>query len=195
MERNCGTRSSHQESKRKESLRRGKWESVFSGNTHGQCSEGDSRSFSHEQASGNRGGGQRRRGQSSSPAPNSKAKTDEGRGKPSKESGNKEESSSVKRSKSPCRFRICKNPSCKFWHPPVCQKYKSKKDANMATNAISDMMRQKEGAKGLVAILKESTQMGCVSQDSHPRKSTPRAKRKIGIKTRRQILHRHLAPN
>ena len=48
----------------------------------------------------------------------------------------------------------------------------------METSAISDMLRQKEpskrskkgGAKGSVAILEESIQLGCVSQDSFPRK-------------------------
>ena len=30
---------------------------------------------------------------------------------------------------------------------------------------------KKGGAKGSVALLKESVQLGCVSQDSHPRKS------------------------
>ena len=48
----------------------------------------------------------------------------------------------------------------------------------MATNAISDMLRQKEeankkskkgGAKRSVAILHGSTQLGCVSQDYYPR--------------------------
>ena len=35
-----------------------KWESVFSGTAQGQCSKGDSCSFSHDkQASGNSGGG------------------------------------------------------------------------------------------------------------------------------------------
>ena len=50
----------------------------FQWKSHGQSSKGDSCSFSHEPASGNRGGGQRRKGQSFSPAPNSKAKTDGG---------------------------------------------------------------------------------------------------------------------
>ena len=54
---------------------------------------------------------------------------------------------------------------------------------------------KKGGAKGSVALLKESIQLGCVSQDSHPRKSILRKKRKIGIKSRRQILQGHLAPN
>ena len=46
---------------------------------HGQCSEGDSCSFSHDAlASGNKGKGQRRRGRSSSPASRSKAKQTDG---------------------------------------------------------------------------------------------------------------------
>ena len=54
--------------------------------------------------------------------------------------------------------------------------------------------KSKKGvAKASVALLKESTQLGCVSQDSHPRKSILRERGKIGIKTRRQILQRHLA--
>ena len=36
-----------------------------------------------------------------------------------------------------------KIPSCQFWHPQVCQR----KDVYMATNDISDMLRQKEKAK------------------------------------------------
>ena len=42
----------------------------------GQCSKGDSCSFSHEWATGNSGGIHRQKAQSSSPAPDSKAKTD-----------------------------------------------------------------------------------------------------------------------
>ena len=61
----------------------------------------------------------------------------------------------------------------------------------MATNAIFDMLRQKEkpskkskkgGAKGSVAILKELIQLGCVSQDSCPRKSVLREEGKLGSK-------------
>ena len=48
--------------------------------------------------------------------------------------------------------------------------------------------------KGSLATLKESTQLGCVSQDSHPRKSIT-GRRNIGIEVHRQILQRHLAPN
>ena len=47
-----------------------------------------------------------RKGRSSSPAPNLKAKTDEWREKSSKTSRNKEESSSDKRSENPCRYKL-----------------------------------------------------------------------------------------
>ena len=40
--------------------------------------------------------------------------------------------------------QIRKNPSCGFWHPPACLNYKSEKGCVMATNAISDKLRQKE---------------------------------------------------
>ena len=33
--------------------------------------------------------------------------------------------SSLDKSEIPCRFKFCKNPSCKFWHPPVCLDYRS----------------------------------------------------------------------
>ena len=39
---------------------------------------------------------------------------------------------------------------------------------------------KKGGAKGSVALEKESTQFGCVSQDSYPRKSFLRGKGKLG---------------
>ena len=118
----------------------------FQWKAHGQCSKGDSCSFSHDtMASGSGGKGQRAKGRSSSPAPNPKAKTDGEGQKPSRESGNKEESSLDKRSEIPCRFRICKNPSCRFWHPPVCLNCKSESGcAHMAINAISDMLRQRK---------------------------------------------------
>ena len=62
----------------------------------------------------------------------------------------------------------------------------------MATNAISDRLRQKEsparsrrkgGAKGSVALFKESTHLGCASQDSYPRKSILREEGKLGSNT------------
>ena len=70
----------------------------FQWKAHGQCSKGDSCSFSHGPllASGNRGSCQRRKGRSSSPASHPKAKQTDG------EIGDKEENSD-KRSQILCR--------------------------------------------------------------------------------------------
>ena len=80
----------------------------------GECSKGDSCRSSHNkpvQADLYRS--QRRKGWSSSPAPNSKAKTDEGGEKSSKTFSNKEGSSPHKTSEIPFRY-IKKNPSVNF---------------------------------------------------------------------------------
>ena len=102
-------KSSHQESKReRKPTLRGKWV-CFQWKAHRQCSKGDSCSFSHDRlAQGDLYGGQRRKGRSSSPAPNSKAKIDEGRETSSNTSGNREEISSDKRSNILCRNKNCK---------------------------------------------------------------------------------------
>ena len=64
-------------------------------------------------------------------------------------------------------------------------------DAHMAKNADSDTLRlmgqpskksKKSGVKGSVALSKESTQLGCVSQESYPRKSIPREPGMLGSK-------------
>ena len=56
----------------------------------------------------------------------------------------------------------------------------------MATNVEeyvkSNKKSKKGGAKGSVAMLKESAQLGCVSQDSYPRKSILREPRMLGAK-------------
>ena len=128
----------------------------------GECFQWDSCSFSHEPASGNRGGGQRRKGQSSSPAPNSKAKTDGEGEKPSKDSGNRDEISSFKKSKIPCRYTNSNNPSCGCWHLPVCQNYTSKTGCTFGNECFfrhvvaeekPSKKSKKSGAKGSVALL------------------------------------------
>ena len=72
-------------------------------------------------------------------------------------------------------FFFLKKTSCKFWHPSVCQNYKSETGRTCFFRHVEaeekpNNRSKKGGAKGSVAILKESTQMGCVSQDSYPRK-------------------------
>ena len=124
---------------------RGKWESVFSGrHIDNVPKETHAVSVMTQKASGNTGDGQRRKGRSSSPASHKKAKQTDGEGqKSSTGSGNKEEGSFDK-SEIPYRFKFCKNPSCKFWHPPVCQNHKPEKGYVYGNKWNSDMLRQKE---------------------------------------------------
>ena len=88
-------------------------------------------------------------------------------------------------------IEIVKNPSCKFWHLPVCQNYKSERGCMYgdkchfrrveAEGKPSKKSKKGEG-KGSVAILKGSIQLGCVSQDSHPSKSILRELGKLASK-------------
>ena len=156
----------------------------------GQCSKGDSCSFSNDPASGNRCD-QRQEGKSSSPAPNAQAQTD---GKiHSKSSGRRGESLSGTRGRSPCRkflWRTCTYPSCNFWHPPVCLNYKSESGCaygekcrfrHAEADGQPSKKSKKSGVRGPVALLKESFQMCCVSQDSHPKNSILRKEGKVGL--------------
>ena len=107
-----------------------KVEECFQWKAHGQCSKGVSCSFSHDtKASGNSGGGQREtKGTVFFSRIFSKSKTDGEGQQHLEESGKQEESFSNQRGEIPCRFRICQNPSCNFWHNSECQNYKSQKD-------------------------------------------------------------------
>ena len=190
-ERSCGKRSSHQEWKKKEAYVERKVGECFQWKTHGQCFKGDPCSFSHDKiASGNRV-----KGRSSSPASNSKAKTD---GKEQRWRFWHEKSDSM-----PIQD-FFKKPSCKFWHLPVRQNYRSEKGCiygdkchfrHVEATKSPAKSQRKGGAKGSVALLKESTQVGCVSQGSYPRKSIPREPGRLRSKHARRILQRHLAPN
>ena len=65
-------------------------------------------------------------------------------------------------------------------------------DAHLGKSAIFDMLTadvmpskksKKGGAKGSIALLKESVQLGCVSQNSYQEKIRPTRRKKIGIKS------------
>ena len=76
------------------------------------------------------------------------------------------------RVKIPCRLRFCQNPSCKSEkgcvHGDKCHVRHVEAEGKPSEKS------KKGGAKGSVAMLKESTQLSCVSQDSFPRKSSLR---------------------
>ena len=77
-----------------------------------------------------------------------------------KDSGNRYESSSDNRGKISCRYSNCSNPSCNYWHPPVCQNYKSQTGCKYGNKCYfrqceagekPSKKSKKGGAKGSVA--------------------------------------------
>ena len=135
----------------------------------GQCSKGDSCSFSHDRASGNRCDQrqecnrpllhQKRRHRLTG-RNHQKVQASEGTVPLEKEAELRADISS-----------------------PVCLSYKSESGCKNGANGRSrhaevdgqpSKKSKKSGEKGSVALLNKSFQLGCVSQDSHPRKSIPR---------------------
>ena len=83
----------------------------------------------------------------------------------------------------------CSNPACNLWHPPVCYNYKSKsgctygehcKFRHVEVDGQPSKKSKKSVGKGSVALLKESTQLGYVSHDSHPRRPFLRKEGEFG---------------
>ena len=155
----------------------------FQWKAHGQCSKkGDSCSFSHDRlVQGDLYGGQRRKGRSSSPAPNSEAKTDGGEEKNPRKQVERKQAERKALQTMGAKFRaVTKNVKTRHVDLGIlpCVKTTSLRlDACLEEHVSSDMFRlsespaKSEGAKGSVAFLKESTQFGCVTRDSYPRKS------------------------
>ena len=112
-ERNCGWRSKRLERKVGE---------CFQWQRNRQCARGDSCSFTHDSVSGNTYESHRRKDQSSSPAPDTEGKTD-GQ-KQLKRSGSRGQSLSRGKGRFLC-LKNCDDPSCDYWHPPMCQNYLS----------------------------------------------------------------------
>ena len=131
--------------------------------------------FSHVFVSGNRYESQTGKWRSSSPAPDTKAKTD---AKPLQRSGSRIQSPWRGKSRFPCQ------------HPPVCQNFEPDAGCIYGKRCRFRLVEAEEkpskkskkgGAQGSDALLKEYFQSGCVSQDSQPRKSIPQESTKIGI--------------
>ena len=165
----------------------------FQWRAHGQCSKGDSCSFSHDTlASGNGDCGQRRKGRLSSPAFHPKEKT--GGEEPEsfhKNQAIKRKARQIKEARFDPDTSFVNMRRVSFGILPCVRTASLKKVVDMVTNAISDTVGQKRrptkrskkgAAKRSVAILKESIQLGCVSQDSYPRKSILRESGKLGSK-------------
>ena len=155
----------------------------------GQCSKGDSCSFSHDElAQGDLCSGQRQNRRSSSPALNFQ---DWRRGEKCSKTGQEGSSSDKKGAKFRALTKIVKKSSCIFGHPPVCHNYKYETGyiygktclfRHVEADEKPSKQSKKGGAKGAVAILKEFKQLGCVSQDSYLRRSTLREPGMLGSK-------------
>ena len=122
------------------------------------------------------GKGQKRQGRSSSPASHSKAKQTDGEEQKSSQGSGSKQENSLSKSEIPCRFKLSKNPSCKFWHLPVCLNYKSEQGCvhddechfrHVEAEGKPNKRSKKCGPNGSVAMSKESRQLGCVSEDSY----------------------------
>ena len=99
-------------------------------------------------------------------------------------------------------YRKCYYPSCNYWHPPVCQDYKSETGCTYGNKCFFRHVEAEEkpsnkskkgGAKGSVALLR-SLYKWVVCLKSLIRETLSTERRKIGIKSRRQILQGHVAP-
>ena len=106
----------------------------FQWKANGQCSRGDSCSFSHEPAFGNQHEAQRRKGQQSSPAPNSKAKTD---GEKSRQQRSK---LFRQKEQNPVLLHILKTHHVIFDIHPNVKITSLRQDADVVTDVIFDML-------------------------------------------------------
>ena len=118
---------------------------------------------------------------------------------PQKNSGRREESPSGTTGKIPCR-NVSRGkwtyPSCNFGHHPVCLTHKSESGCTYVDKYPNTLrlMGEEKWCKRISCLIRGVFHLGCVSQDSHPRKSIPRKERKIGTKWHRQIIQGHVAP-
>ena len=104
--------------------------------------------------------------------------------KPSKGSGRRGESPTGTGGRIACRYFFwgkCSNPWRKNWHPPVCLNYKSESACthgdkcrfrHVEANRQPSKKQKKSGGKRNSCLTNGVfIHLGCVSQDSHPRKS------------------------
>ena len=87
-------------------------------------------------------------------------------------------------SRPPCREYLkgnCTNPSCSYWHPPECQRFKTKLGCTFGDKCalthreveeLPSRKPKKNGERSSAAILKNTQRFGCVCQDGEPPKSS-----------------------
>ena len=128
----------------------------------------------------------------------------DGEGQNSSQGSGSKQENSFDKSEIPCRFKFFKNPACGFWHPPVCLNYKSEKgyvhgdkchfrhvEAEGKPNKKSKKRRCERLSRDIEGVYTIGL---CISRFSSEKIYSTWIWN-VGIKTRRQILQRHLAPN
>ena len=97
-------------------------------------------------------------------------------------------------SRLPCKDylkRTCTTPFCEKWHPPECLFHKSEKGcrfgekcsyAHRQVDEQPSIRSKKNGDKSAVAMLKITQQLGCVSQDMEPPKSSSIVRKSSNIR-------------
>ena len=74
----------------------------------------------------------------------------------------------------------CTNPLCNFWHPPVCQNYKSETGCNIGDTSLvrhteagkHSKKSQNSGGKDRSPDRRSQKHLGCVPQDTEPPKKS-----------------------
>ena len=131
-----------------------------------QCSEGDNCSFRHDM--------NKRKSTQPNPSPRSSTRWSV------KKCTENQESWRQKSNKDYLKG-TCTTPFCEKWHPPECFFYKSEKGcrfgekcsyAHRQVDEQPSKRSKQNGDKSAVAMLKISRQLGCVSQDMEPPKSS-----------------------
>ena len=154
------------------------------------CSKGESCSFLHKPASGNRQVNvESARGSGLKPANEGVREGKEQtsfsvlkvRARTDIKNSTSLEARPATGAKIPCAWRAkCKRSSCDFRHPPVCRNYKSESRCIHGSNCLfrhadgeekPSKRSKKESTQGAGAILKHRKVQVCVSQNSDPKKS------------------------
>ena len=142
---------------------------------NGQCSRGDNCSFRHDM---------NKRAKSTQPNPSPRSSTQQNVKNPSRIRSPRGRSPSGRMYRLPCKDYLkgtCTNSFCEKWHAPECLFYKSEngcrfgEKCSFADRQVDEQpgkRSQKNGDKSAMAMLKITRQLGCVTQDMEPPKSS-----------------------
>ena len=142
---------------------------------NGQCSKGDNCSFRHDI---------NKRAKSTQPNPSPRSSMQQNVKNASRARSPRGRSTSGKMARLPGKDYLkgtCTTPYCEQWHAPECLFYKTKNGcrfeekcsyAHRQVDEQRSKRSKKNGGKSAVAMLKISRQLGCVSQDMEPPKSS-----------------------